>query len=66
MSEHARAISLALHEVKRNIHEYAVHTRERGLESYVTLKTVDAIIDQAIRKYWDQLPKEKGNDRGDD
>lgn len=66
MSEYAREITLALHEVKRNIHEYAVHTRARGLESYVTLKTVDAIIDQMIGKCWEQLQREKSNDRGDD
>lgn len=54
MSDVERAISQALYEVKHKIHDRAVDPRIRGVDPYVSLKAVDAIIDRNIKKYYDE------------
>lgn len=51
MNDNERVISLVLHDVKRQIHAVQVDPKIRGVDSYVSIKTVDAIINNCIRKY---------------
>ena len=51
MNDNERVISLVLHDVKRQIHAVQVDPKIRGVDPYVSIKTVDAIINNCIRKY---------------
>lgn len=51
MSNNGRLISLALHDVKRQIHAVQVDPKIKGIDPYVSIKTADAIINNCIRKY---------------
>ena len=51
MNENSRIISLVLHDVKRQIHGVQVDPKIKGIDPYVSIKTVDAIINNCIRKY---------------
>ena len=51
MNENARIISLVLHDVKRQIHRVQVDPKIKGIDPYVSIETVDAIINNCIRKY---------------
>lgn len=51
MSDVEKAISQALYEVKHKIHDRAVDPRIRGVDPYVSLKAVDAIIANCLAKY---------------
>ena len=47
----AKAISQALYDVKHKIHDRAVDPRIKGVDPYVSIKTVDAIIANCLAKY---------------
>ena len=38
-----------LHHLKRDLHEKAVYSRNKGIDSYIPLKVVDAIINNYLR-----------------
>lgn len=40
-----------LSDIKREIHNKAVFANIKGVDPYITLKTVDAIIANAVKKY---------------
>ena len=46
--ENTRLISLALHFVKRKIHEGQVDPKVKGADPYVSIKRVDLIIDECL------------------
>ena len=51
MSDVEKAISQALYEVKHKIHDRAVDPRIRGVDPYLSLKVLYAIIANCLAKY---------------
>lgn len=47
----SQQIADILSDLKREIHNKAVFTNIKGVDPYVTLKTVDAIIANAVKRY---------------
>lgn len=62
MNDNARLISLVLHDVKRKLHEVQVDPKIKGIDPYVSIKTVDAVINNCIHKYSEVAPKDNKED----
>ena len=62
MNDNARLISLVLHDVKRKLHEVQVAPKIKGIDPYVSIKTVDAIINNCIHKYSEEPQKLRRED----
>lgn len=48
-SELDKKLQDMLHHLKRDLHEKAVYSRNKGIDSYIPLKVVDAIINNYLR-----------------
>ena len=61
MNEFEKAMVQVLYEVKHQVHDKAVDPGIKGVDPYVSIKKVDAIIMSHIKKYMES-PKETGHE----
>lgn len=47
--------------IKREIHDLAIHPSARGIDPYVRLKTVDAVINKSLSELYKKVEAKDGN-----